>query len=131
MASRYGTYARWLVLLFGLALLLLLPGYAISRRLGGDEAVEGMFWGCGLCLVAAAAAGLPQMLVEGSTRGEAGLMLSSLGIRMGLTLFGALAIVLVMPVSKTPFLLWVAASYIVFLIADVVFVLMQRREHFR
>ena len=128
MVSRHGTYVRWIALLFGLVFVLLVPGYAISRRLGGDEAVVGMFWGCGLCFVAAAAAGLPQLLVAASPARETGLMLGALGIRMGLTLFGALAIVLAAPVSKTPFLLWVAVSYIVFLVADVVFVLTRRRD---
>ena len=126
MASRHRSYALLLAILFGLALLLLVPGLVISRKLGGQEAVVGMLWGCGLCFVATAVGGLPQLLVERSPEQEASMILISLAVRMGLTLFGALAIVLATQVSRTPFLLWVATSYIIFLIADVVFVLTRR-----
>lgn len=131
MASGYRSYAQLLAVLFGLAILLSIPGFAISRKLGGEEAVAGMFWGCGLCLVAAAAGGLPQIASGGSAQQGGTLMLSSLAIRMGLTLFGALAIVLTSEVSRTAFLLWVAVSYMVFLIADVVFVLTRKVEDSR
>ena len=55
------------------------------------------------------------------------LALGSLAIRMGVTLFGALTILLVAEVPRAAFLLWVAVSYMVFLVADVVFVLGRNR----
>ncbi len=127
MDSRYRSYVSLLLVLFGLALILLIPGYAVSRNLGGTEAVVGMIWACGLCLVAAALGGLPLLVANRSPRETGTLALGSLAIRMGITLFGALAITLGTTVPRTPFLLWLVVFYAVFLIADVFFLLARNR----
>jgi len=123
MATGYRSYFQLLLVLVGLTVALLLPGYVVTRKLGGPEAVAGMIWGCGLSLLASAAGGLPQILVSRSPQEAGTFALGSLAIRMGITLFGALVIALATDVPKTPFLLWVAASYLVFLVADVIFAL--------
>jgi hypothetical protein len=123
MAFRYRSYARLLLVLFGLALLLMALGYTVSRRLGGEEAVAGMFWGCGLTFFATAAGGLLPFVERRSEQQRGTLALGSLAVRMGITLLGALVILLGTNAPRSSFLLWVAVSYIVFLIADIAFVL--------
>lgn len=125
MATGYRSYVRLLLVLVGLALLLMVPGYAVTRKLGGAEAVTGMLWGCGLTFFAAAVGALPQALLSRPPQETGILALGSLAIRMGITLFGALAILLVAEVPRSAFLLWVAVSYMVFLVADIIFVLGQ------
>jgi len=127
MASRYRSYLLLLLVLFGLALVLLIPGFAVSRKLGGAEAVTGFFWACGLCFLAAALGGLPLIVGSRSAQETGTLALGSLAIRMGITLFGALAIALGTDVPRTPFLLWLVVCYFVFLIADVGFLLARAR----
>ena len=123
MATGYRSYVRLLLLLVGLALLLMVPGYAVTRKLGGAEAVVGMLWGCGLTFFAAAVGALPQVLLSRPPQETGTLALGSLAIRMGVTLFGALAVLLATGVPRSSFLLWVAVSYLVFLVADIFFVL--------
>jgi hypothetical protein len=127
MATGYRSYVQLLLLLVGLALLLLIPGYAVTRKLGGVEAVAGMWWGCGLTFFAAAVGGLPQVLVSRPPREAGALALGSLATRMGITLFGTLAILLTADVPRSSFLLWVAVSYIAFLAVDIVFVVTRNR----
>ena len=123
MATGYRSYVRLLLVLVGLALLLMVPGYAVTRKLGGAEAVVGMLWGCGLTFFAAAVGALPQALLSRPPQETGILALGSLAIRMGVTLFGALAVLLATEVPRSAFLLWVAVSYMVFLVADIIFVL--------
>jgi hypothetical protein len=127
MVFRYRSYLLLLLVLFGLAVVLLGVGLAISRQLGGAEAVAGLLWACGLCFVAAALGGLPLVMGGRSPQETGTLTLASLGIRMGVTLFGALAIALGTDVPRTPFLLWLVVCYFVFLIADVGFILARTR----
>lgn len=127
MVSRYRSYLLLLLVLFGLAVVLLGVGLAISRQLGSAEAVAGLLWACGLCFVAAALGGLP-LIMGGRSQQETGtLALGSLAIRMGITLFGALAIALGTDVPRTSFLLWLVVCYFVFLIADIGFILARNR----
>lgn len=127
MASGYRSYVLLLLVLLGLAVALLIPGYVVSQKLGGSEAVTGMFWACGLCFVAAALGGLPHIAASRAPKEAGTLALGSLAIRMGITLFGALAIALATDVPRTAFLLWLVVSYFVFLIADVIFLLVSNR----
>ena len=123
MATGYRSYVRLLLVLVGLALLLMVPGYAVTRKLGGAEAVVGMLWGCGLTFFAAAVGALPQVLLSRPPQETGTLALGSLAIRLGVTLFGALAVLLATDVPRSSFLLWVAVSYMVFLVADIFFIL--------
>jgi hypothetical protein len=127
MASRVRAYLLLLVVLLGLAAFLLVVGVAITRKQWGAEAVAGLYWACGLCLAAAALGGLPLVVGSRSPRETGTLALGSLAIRMGFTLFGALAIVLGTEVPRTPFLLWLVVCYFVFLIADMGFILSRSR----
>jgi hypothetical protein len=85
-----------------------------------------MLWGCGLSWIASLVGGLPQLFSEKSDAAPGVLVLGSTAIRMGVTLGGVLIVALGTEISKPSFLLWVALSYIVFLIVDVAFVLTQK-----
>ena len=127
MDTGYRSYVLLLLSLIVIALALVIPGYFVTRRLGGAEAVMGMLWACGLTWFAAAAGGLLQVLISRSPQ-EAGVVaLGSLAVRMGITLCGALAVLLTTEVPRAAFLLWVAISYMVFLVADIVFVVSKNR----
>lgn len=126
--GEYRSYAKFLLLLFALTLLLLALGIAATRKLGGDEAVTAMFWGCGLSLLASAFGGLPQVLSNRWPQANAGnLVLGSLTMRLGITLLGILAILLSTEIARPAFLLWVVISYLTLLIADVSFLLARSR----
>ena len=127
MASAYRVYLLLLAVLVGLAAVLLVIGSAVTRNQWGAEAVVGLYWACGLCLVAAALGGLPLLLGSRSPQETGTLALGSLAVRLGVTLFGALAIVLGTEVPRTPFLLWLVVCYFVFLIADMGFLLSRSR----
>lgn len=127
MAGEYRSYAKFLLLLLGLTSLMVVLGFVATRRVGGAEAVTAMFWGCGLSLLASAVGGLPQVLSGRSLQDAGALSLGSLALRMGITLLGLLAILLSTDISRRAFLLWVAISYLVLLIADVAFLLARSR----
>ena len=127
MDTGYRSYVQLLLLLLGLAVLLIVPGYVVTGKLGGAEGVVGMLWGCGLTFFAAAVGALPQFVLSRSPQEAGTLALGSLAIRMGITLFGALAVLLTTDIPRSAFLLWVAVSYMVFLVADIVFVLGRTR----
>jgi hypothetical protein len=105
-------------------------GWVPTRNFGGPEAISGMLLGCGLSLLAGIVGGLPQVaFVDRAPRDRGILALLSLAIRMGLTLMGALAMVLSGLVAPRAFLLWVGISYLGLLVVDVLFVLAHNREN--
>jgi hypothetical protein len=121
---------RFVALLTVVAAGLLAIGWVPTRNLGGPEAISGMLLGCGLSLLAGIVGGLPQVaFVDRAPRDRGILALLSLAIRMGLTLMGALAMVLSGLVAPRAFLLWVGISYLGLLVVDVLFVLAHNREN--
>ncbi len=132
-AGRSGSrrsYLRFVALLTVVAAGLLAIGWVPTRNLGGPEAISGMLLGCGLSLLAGIVGGLPQVAFAHRAPRDRGILaLVSLAIRMGLTLMGALAMVLSGLVAPRAFLLWVAISYLSLLVVDVLFVLAHNREN--
>jgi len=122
--SGYRSYLKFLLLLTGVAAALIGIGWIVTSKIGGSEAaVAGMFWGCGLSWIASVVGGLPQIFIRQPEDGPGILVLGSTAIRMGVTLAGVLIVALGTEISTPSFLLWVALSYVVFLIVDVAFVL--------
>jgi hypothetical protein len=111
------------LLLTGVAAVLIGIGWIVTPKIGGSETVAGMLWGCGLSWVASAVGGLPQIFIRQPEDGPGILALGSTAIRMGVTLAGILIIALGAEISIPSFLLWVAFSYVVFLVVDILFVL--------
>ena len=128
-SSSSRSYLRFVLLMTVVVAGLLALGWLPTRNLGGSEAISGMLLGCGLSWLAAVVGGLPQVAFgqrEPRDRGIAAL--SSLAIRMGLTLMGALVVVLSGLAAPQAFLLWVGISYLSLLVVDVLFVLASNRE---
>jgi hypothetical protein len=122
----FRSYLRFVSLLTAAAVALVGIGLFVAPRFGGSETVTAMLWGCGLSWIASLVGGLPQLFSEKSDAAPGVLVLGSTAIRMGVTLGGVLIVALGTEISKPSFLLWVALSYIVFLIVDVAFVLTQK-----
>jgi len=116
-------FLKFVLLLTGVGAVMIGLGMVVTRKLGGSEAVTGMFWGCSLSWLAALIGGLPQVFVRNSPQNSGVLVLGSTAIRMVVTLGGVLIIALGTDVARVSFLLWVALSYFVFLGADVFYVL--------
>lgn len=127
-SSSSRSYLRFVLLLTVVVAGLLALGWLPTRNLGGSEAISGMLLGCGLSWLAAVVGGLPQVAFgQREPRDQGIAALSSLAIRMGLTLMGALAIVLSGLAAPQAFLLWVGISYLSLLVVDVMFVLASNR----
>jgi hypothetical protein len=128
-SSSLRSYVLFVLLLCGIAVLLLALGWAPTRNLGGSAAVVAMIWGCSLSLAASILGLLPQVFGHRGSPLQAGtLALGALAIRMGVTLLGAVAIVLASAVPRRAFLIWVGISYLSFLVADVLIMVVGNRE---
>ena len=112
-----------MLLLTGVAGALIGIGWLVAAKIGGSETVTAMLWGCGLSWIASLVGGLPQIFIQKADAAPGVLALGSTAIRMVVTLVGVLIVALGTEISKPSFLLWVALSYIVFLVVDVTFVL--------
>lgn len=122
----FRTYLKFVSLLTSVAVALIGIGWLVAPKFGGSETVTAMLWGCGLSWIASLVGGLPQIFTDKADAAPGILALGSTAIRMGVTLAGVLIVALGTENSIPSFLLWVALSYIVFLVVDVAFVLTQK-----
>lgn len=123
---KHRSYARFVLLLTGVAAALIGIGLWLAPRFGGARFLEAMLFGCGLSWMASVIGGLPQVFVAKTQDASGVLVLGSTAIRMGITLGGALLIALATDVARASFLLWVAVSYLVLLMVDVLFALQRQ-----
>ena len=113
-------YLRFLGSLILICLAAAAAGYLPTRNLGGEQAVSAMLLGCGLSLAGSILGSVPVLAAAARSRGiGAPQLLGSLGLRFTVVAAGATAIALSGIVSPRPFLIWVAVSHVLFLIADV------------
>ena len=88
---------------------------------------EAMIWACAVVFLGSLLGSLPLALeaTGASASGPGGVsrFLAAMLLRMGAVGVGALAVVLLAEVRVEPFLLWLAVSYLVFLIVDTAFAL--------
>ncbi len=98
-------------------------GYVPTVRFGGDGAVVGLLAGCGVSLFGSWVGSIPVFLALRAGRGAVEAALGSMALRFVLVGGGAVAIALAEVVPKEPFLIWVAISYVVLLVADVMLAL--------
>jgi len=117
------SYVQFVLLLTGVGAALIGIGWWIAPKLGGPQTVSAMMLACGLSWIASVVGSFPQIFVRTVEQSPGITVLGSTAIRMGVTLAGILVIALGTEISKPVFLLWVAVSYGVFLIADVLFAL--------
>ncbi len=122
-------FLGFLCLLILVTLSLALIGWPPTRRLAGEGALSAMLAGVGVSLIASVAGGLPILVAE-LRRGSAAIRdpLASLAVRLLLALAGAIYVLLLGTVAKTPFLIWVGISYLLLLPVDVRYIVHSRPE---
>jgi hypothetical protein len=94
-------------------------GYVPTVRLGGDDAMLGLIAGCAVSLFGSWIGSIPIFMAIKAGRGAVEAALGSMALRFVLVGGAAVTVALLEVVPKAPFLIWVATSYVVLLIADV------------
>ena len=124
---RAESYARFLVLVMGAALLLVGLGYLPTRRLAGREAIPAMAVGCAISVVAAALDGWLIVATPAATP-EARMQRAFLAmtVRLAIVVVLALAAVLSGVLARMPLLFWIAATYVVLLPLEVKLAIRER-----
>jgi len=117
----------------GLMVVLVAVGYAPTKALAGPEAILPMVAGCLTSAVASWAGAVPVFLARRSQRALAAtqatqtpittLVMLSIVTRFAVVAIVALSVALSDGLDKTPYLIWVAISYMVFLVIDTMFTL--------
>ena len=113
-------YVRFLGLAVGLMVALCAVGYFPTRRLSGADAVGAMAAGCGISLVAAAAAGWLLTAVGAETpeaRMQRGFL--AMVVRFAVVVVLGLAAALSGEFARAPLLFWMATAYVVLLPLEV------------
>ncbi len=132
MSSSAGTrYLRFLGWILGATAVLILLGYLPTRRLAGREAIIAMVAGCAIGAVASGLSSLPLLLVKANTLPltAAAYALVAMGLRFAMAMGFAFAAVTIFSdtLAIEPLLLWVAISYVVLLVFDVLFAMQALR----
>ena len=109
-----------------------LAGYLPVGRNGGSAALRGLWLGCLVSLVAAAAGSLPLARLVGDAGNDQSGVVAAVGkatiIRFGVTLAGALWLISSGLVATRPLLLWVAVSYLALLAVETWWLLRSLRK---
>lgn len=113
-------YARFVLLLAGVTVLLLAIGFLPTRALAGEGSWPSMLAGCLVSFVASALGGIPLGLGRGSGAGAPGLQLAlmSMALRLALVVAGGILVVSVPGVEVPVALVWVGISYLALLVPD-------------
>lgn len=113
-------HVRFTALLIGVAAFLALVGYLPTRKLGGASAIQAMWYGCALNVLAASIGALPITIARLKLEREkiVTAALASLVLRMATALVLAVGALLTLEVERKPFVLWFALAYVVFLPFD-------------
>jgi drug/metabolite transporter (DMT)-like permease len=111
--SPFAEYLRFLVYAVAVGAVLLLLGYAPTRRLGGSEALPAMAAGCVIGILASAVGAIPVVLARRSGRGSPlqG-MLTSMALRFMAVLALGLSAGLSGWFESRPLLIWIAIGYV-------------------
>ncbi len=113
-------YPGFLALLVGIGAVLVAAGWAPTRRLAGESGVAGMIAANAVTLGSSALSALPLALSRraGGETGAASLLLA-MGLRFVTVVAVAAATVAKGLVEAPAFLVWIAISYLAYLVADV------------
>ena len=124
-------YLRFLGWILGATAVLMLMGYLPTRHLAGGEAIIAMVAGCTIGAVSSGLSSLPLLLVKANTLPSttAAYALVAMGLRFALAMGLAFAAVTVFSdtLAVEPLLLWVAISYVMLLVFDVLFAMQALR----
>jgi hypothetical protein len=113
-------HLRFTVLLIGVAAFLALVGYLPTRKLGGASAIQAMWYGCALNVLAASIGALPITIARLKLEKEkiVSAALGSLVLRMATALALAVGALLTLDLERKSFVLWFALAYVVLLPFD-------------
>lgn len=117
------TIARFFFATVGLLTFVVVIGYFPTVRLGGEDAATGLFAGCAVSLVGSWMGSVPVFIALKAGSDAVQAALASMALRFVLVGGMAVAVALADVVSKGPFLVWVAISYVALLVADVMLAL--------
>jgi hypothetical protein len=111
-------YLLFLTALVGLSLVLLAIGYRPTRSMAGEAALPAMLLACAVSFVGSAVGALP--IATARVGGLEGLKRFTASMVLRLLLVAALAgaVIWLLDPERKPFLLWLAISYLVLLMAD-------------
>lgn len=123
MSAIAAAIAKFFFATVGLMVVVGAIGYVPTVRLGGEDAMAGLLAGCGVSLAGSWIGSIPIFVALRAGCGAVNAALAAMALRFVLVGGAALAIALSGAVSKGPFLVWVAISYVVLLIADVMLAL--------
>lgn len=102
-----------------MAAVLLVLGWAPTRRLAGEEALPAMFVGCAISVVGSLAGTVPVILARNRPHVEAwSAALAAMGTRLAVVLVLAAALALSGAWPARPLLVWVLVSHAGFLVPD-------------
>ena len=118
--SATSLYTRFLGMAVAVIAALCVVGIVPTRRLAGDEGLQGMFAGCAIGFISAASAGLMLVTVTGDSP-EAKLKRSFLAMvaRLAAVVVLGVAAVLTGMFAISPLLLWIAITYMALLPLEV------------
>lgn len=103
------------------AAVLLVLGWAPTRRLAGDEALPAMFVGCAISVVGSLAGTVPVVMARNRPHTEAwSAALAAMGTRLAIVIVLGAATALAGIWPAKPLLLWVVVSHAGFLVPDTV-----------
>jgi len=113
-------HALFTALLLGAVAVLALVGYLPTRKLGGVSAIQAMWYGCVLNVLAASVGAVPITLARLNPKREkiVGAALASLVVRMAAALALAASALLALDLERKPFVLWFALAYVALLPLD-------------
>jgi hypothetical protein len=124
-------YLLFLAVLAGATVALLAAGYLPTRSLAGEAALPAMLLACAISFVGSAVGGLPLARVgvmgtggdAGAGKGDGGVeglkrVITAMALRLAVVVVLAGAVILLVGPERKPFLLWLALSYLVLLVAD-------------
>jgi hypothetical protein len=111
-------YLLFLAALLGLTLALLAVGYLPTRSLAGAAGLPAMLLACGVSFVGSAVGGLPIATARASGLEGLKRFTASMVLRLAVVAALAGAVIWLLGPERKPFLLWLALSYLVLLVAD-------------
>jgi hypothetical protein len=111
-------YLLFLAALVGLTLAVQAIGYLPTRSVAGEAALPAMALACWVAFFGSAVGGLP--IATARAGGLEGLkrFTASMVLRLLVTALLAAAVIWLLSPERKPFLLWLAISYLVLLVAD-------------
>jgi hypothetical protein len=111
-------YLLFVGVIAGLSLVLLAIGYVPTRSLAGAAALPAMLLACAISFIGSAVGALP--IATARAGGLEGLKRFTASVVLRLLLVAALAgaVLWFLDPERKPFLLWLAISYLVLLVAD-------------